>query len=104
MLVLGTVIKRDVTGVAKKEAASDPRFMPVGALLDVAYIDRTDTTKAEGCTATGSRQAEEWCLDSHSSGGHPFSDATSGPFQEGWIPLGDPSRCADRARGDSQRG
>lgn len=47
MLVLGTVIKRDVTGVAKKEAASDPRFMPVGALLDVAYIDRTDTTKAK---------------------------------------------------------
>lgn len=41
------MIKRDVTGVAKKEAASDPRFMPVGALLDVAYIDRTDTTKAK---------------------------------------------------------
>ncbi|SDE23349.1 HAD-IB family hydrolase [Rhodococcus tukisamuensis] len=47
MLVLGTVIKRDVTGVAKKEAAHDPRFIPVGALLDVAYIDRSDTTKAK---------------------------------------------------------
>jgi len=33
-----------------------------------------------------------------------FSDATPGPFQEGRISLGDPSRCADRARGDSQCG
>ncbi|MGC0365475.1 putative phosphoserine phosphatase/1-acylglycerol-3-phosphate O-acyltransferase [Rhodococcus sp. 27YEA15] len=47
MLVLGTVIKRDVTGVAKKEAAADPRFIPIGALLDVAYIDRSDTAKAK---------------------------------------------------------
>ncbi|RZL76588.1 MAG: HAD-IB family hydrolase [Rhodococcus sp. (in: high G+C Gram-positive bacteria)] len=46
MLVIGSVIRRDVTGVAKKEAARDPRFIPVGALLDVAYIDRTDSTKA----------------------------------------------------------
>ncbi|TQF65766.1 HAD-IB family hydrolase [Rhodococcus spelaei] len=47
MLVIGSVIRRDVTGVAKKEAARDPRFIPVGALLDVAYIDRSDTTKAK---------------------------------------------------------
>ncbi|MDI9918440.1 HAD-IB family hydrolase [Rhodococcus sp. IEGM 1379] len=47
MLVLGTVIKRDVTGVAKKEAANDPRFIPIGALLDVAYIDRSNTDKAK---------------------------------------------------------
>ncbi|WP_009478903.1 MULTISPECIES: HAD-IB family hydrolase [unclassified Rhodococcus (in: high G+C Gram-positive bacteria)] len=46
MLVIGSVIRRDVTGVAKKEAARDPRFIPVGALLDVAYIDRADSTKA----------------------------------------------------------
>ncbi len=47
LLVLGTVIKRDVTGVAKKEAANDPRFIPIGALLDVAYIDRSNTAKAK---------------------------------------------------------
>ncbi|MFC9835606.1 HAD-IB family hydrolase [Rhodococcus sp. NPDC127530] len=46
MLVIGSVIRRDVTGVAKMEAARDPRFIPVGALLDVAYIDRADSTKA----------------------------------------------------------
>ncbi|MEU2004768.1 HAD-IB family hydrolase [Rhodococcus sp. NPDC019627] len=46
MLVVGSVIRHDVTGVAKKEAARDPRFLPVGALLDVAYIDRSDSAKA----------------------------------------------------------
>lgn len=46
MLVIGSVVRRDVTGVAKVEAARDPRFMPVGALLDVAYVDRADSTKA----------------------------------------------------------
>ncbi|MFC9790187.1 HAD-IB family hydrolase [Rhodococcus sp. NPDC127528] len=51
MLVIGSVIRRDVTGVAKKEAAHDPRFVPVGALLDVAYIDRSDTTKAKAALA-----------------------------------------------------
>ncbi|MFC4605808.1 HAD-IB family hydrolase [Rhodococcus kronopolitis] len=47
LLVLGTLIKRDVTGVAKKEAARDPRFIPIGSLLDVAYVDRSNTAKAK---------------------------------------------------------
>ncbi|NLE82048.1 MAG: HAD-IB family hydrolase [Rhodococcus sp.] len=45
-LVVGSVVRRDATGVAKKEASRDPRFMPVGALLDVAYIDRGNRTQA----------------------------------------------------------
>ncbi len=32
--------------MAKKEAAHDPRFAAIGSLLDVAYVDRTDTTQA----------------------------------------------------------
>ncbi|MFF0817552.1 HAD-IB family hydrolase [Rhodococcus sp. NPDC003318] len=51
VLVLGNVIRRDVTGVAKQEAAHDPRFAPVGALLDVAYIDRSNTTQAKAALA-----------------------------------------------------
>ncbi|MFZ2175131.1 MAG: HAD-IB family hydrolase [Rhodococcus sp. (in: high G+C Gram-positive bacteria)] len=46
LLIIGSVIRRDVTGVAKKEAARDPRFLPIGALLDVAYVDRADSAKA----------------------------------------------------------
>ena len=41
-LVLGSLLRRDFTGVAKKEAAHDPRFAPIGALLDVVYIDRAN--------------------------------------------------------------
>ncbi len=51
VLVLGAVVRRDVTGVAKKEASHDPRFAPVGALLDVAYIDRADSAKAKAALA-----------------------------------------------------
>jgi putative phosphoserine phosphatase / 1-acylglycerol-3-phosphate O-acyltransferase len=51
VLVLGTVIKRNVTGVAKQEAAHDPRFALVGALLDVAYVDRADTSRAKAALA-----------------------------------------------------
>lgn len=41
LLVLGAVLRTDVTGIAKKEAARDPRFAAVGALFDVAYVDRS---------------------------------------------------------------
>lgn len=46
LLLVGKVVRRDATGVAKKEAAHDPRFAAVGALLDVAYVDRADSTQA----------------------------------------------------------
>jgi putative phosphoserine phosphatase/1-acylglycerol-3-phosphate O-acyltransferase len=45
-LALGSLLRRDFTGVAKKEAARDPRFAPIGALLDVVYIDRANSKRA----------------------------------------------------------
>jgi putative phosphoserine phosphatase / 1-acylglycerol-3-phosphate O-acyltransferase len=45
-LVVGSLIRRDFTAVAKKEAARDPRFAPLGALLDVVYIDRANSAGA----------------------------------------------------------
>jgi len=47
MLVLGDLLRRDFTGVAKKELARDPRFAPIGWLVDIAYVDRQDTQKAK---------------------------------------------------------
>jgi putative phosphoserine phosphatase/1-acylglycerol-3-phosphate O-acyltransferase len=44
--VIGRVLGRDVTGVAKKEAARDPRFAPLGYLVDIAYVDRSDARQA----------------------------------------------------------
>lgn len=46
MPVMGALVRRDLTGVAKKEAARDPRFAPVGFLVDVAYVDRRDSSQA----------------------------------------------------------
>jgi putative phosphoserine phosphatase / 1-acylglycerol-3-phosphate O-acyltransferase len=45
-LIVGSLVRRDITAVAKKEAARDPRFAPIGLLTDVAYIDRSNSTKA----------------------------------------------------------
>jgi putative phosphoserine phosphatase / 1-acylglycerol-3-phosphate O-acyltransferase len=45
-LIVGSLVRRDITAVAKKEAARDPRFAPIGLLADVAYIDRSNSTKA----------------------------------------------------------
>jgi putative phosphoserine phosphatase / 1-acylglycerol-3-phosphate O-acyltransferase len=50
-LIVGSLIRRDITGVAKKEAARDPRFAPIGLLTDVAYIDRKNSTKARSALA-----------------------------------------------------
>jgi putative phosphoserine phosphatase/1-acylglycerol-3-phosphate O-acyltransferase len=46
VFVLGSLLRKDFTGVAKKSLERDPFFGPVGFLADVAYIDRTDSTKA----------------------------------------------------------
>lgn len=46
LLLVGKVVRRDATGVAKKEASHDPRFAAIGTLLDVAYVDRADTKQA----------------------------------------------------------
>src|SRR4029453_9515939 len=52
-LVLGSLLRRDFTGVAKKEAARDPRFAPIGALLDVVYIDRANSGAAREAMRPG---------------------------------------------------
>lgn len=47
VLVLGALLRRDFTAVAKKEARLDPRMIIIGALLDPAWIDRSDLRKAK---------------------------------------------------------
>lgn len=46
MIVVGSLLRRDVTGVAKRELRHDPRFAPLGLLADVAYVDRSDSSQA----------------------------------------------------------
>jgi putative phosphoserine phosphatase/1-acylglycerol-3-phosphate O-acyltransferase len=44
--IVGALVRRDLTGVAKKEAARDPRFAPIGYVVDVVYVDRSNTRQA----------------------------------------------------------
>lgn len=46
VLMLGTLLRKDFTGVAKKQLEHDPLFAPLGYLADVAYIDRSNSEKA----------------------------------------------------------
>ncbi|WP_203336982.1 HAD-IB family hydrolase [Nocardioides limicola] len=47
VIVLASLLRRDFTGVAKLEARYDPRGALVGALLDPAFIDRSDPESAQ---------------------------------------------------------
>lgn len=46
VLVMGTLLKREFTIVAKKEARFDPRAMIGSLLIDPAFIDRSDSEQA----------------------------------------------------------
>jgi len=46
LFVLGALLRKDFTGVAKKSLEHDPVFAPLGYLADVAYIDRNNNAKA----------------------------------------------------------
>ncbi|MFN8195306.1 MAG: HAD-IB family hydrolase [Nocardioidaceae bacterium] len=58
--VLGGMLRRDYTGVAKKELQKDPTFAPIGWLADIAYVDRADGVAA--------RKALEPALESMRAG------------------------------------
>ena len=45
------LLRRDFTGVAKKELQKDPTFAAMGWLADVAYVDRTDSSQARAALA-----------------------------------------------------
>ena len=47
VIVIARLLRRDFTAVAKAELARDPRFAPLGALADVAYVDRGDRSQTE---------------------------------------------------------
>jgi putative phosphoserine phosphatase/1-acylglycerol-3-phosphate O-acyltransferase len=44
--VIGSLVRQDLTGVAKKELARDPRFALIGYVVDIAYVDRANSAQA----------------------------------------------------------
>lgn len=51
VLIVGKLVRRDVTALAKKEAAKDPIFAPIGKLIDVAYVDRGNRAQTTAAIA-----------------------------------------------------
>lgn len=51
VMVVAALLRRDFTGVAKKELAKDPTFAALGWLAHVAYVDRTDAVAAREALA-----------------------------------------------------
>ena len=47
MPIMGALLRKDFTGVAKRSLKANPVFGPVGYLADVAFIDRSDPKAAQ---------------------------------------------------------
>ena len=47
VLIIGSLVRRDLTAVAKKEAKYDPRMIIGGQLMDLAFIDRSNPESAK---------------------------------------------------------
>ncbi|MGK2885573.1 MAG: HAD-IB family hydrolase [Rhodococcus sp. (in: high G+C Gram-positive bacteria)] len=45
-VIVASILRRDITAVAKRELEHDPRFALLGKIFDVAYIDRGDPAQA----------------------------------------------------------
>jgi putative phosphoserine phosphatase/1-acylglycerol-3-phosphate O-acyltransferase len=54
VFILADLLRRDFTGVVKREASRDPLFAPLGYLADVAYVERDRGRKADARAALAS--------------------------------------------------
>lgn len=50
-IIVTSILRRDITAVAKRELERDPRFALLGRLFDVAYVDRGDPAQAREAMA-----------------------------------------------------
>jgi putative phosphoserine phosphatase/1-acylglycerol-3-phosphate O-acyltransferase len=83
VLIIGNLLRRDVTGVAKAEAASDPRFAVFGALAGVAYVDRSDTAQALSALDQVLDRLADGVSIAIAPEGTRSTTATLGPFKKG---------------------
>ena len=51
VIVIARLLRRDFTGVAKAELAHDPRFAPLAALADVAFVERGNRAQSRAALA-----------------------------------------------------
>ena len=77
-MIMGSLLRRDFTGVAKAEAKYDPRMLAASLFFDPVFIDRSDpgpvARRARQARSSGSSVRH---LDHDLPGGHPDADARS---------------------------
>lgn len=83
MLVLADLLRRDVTGVAKKELAHDPRFAPFGRLAGIVYIDRVHTQRAKEALQPAVDKLRDGISVAIAPEGTRSATPAPGPFKKG---------------------
>lgn len=81
--VVGSLIRRDLTGVAKKEAARDPRFAAIGYVTDIVYIDRADARQARAALAPAVERLKQGTSIAIAPEGTRSATPTVGRFKRG---------------------
>ncbi len=81
--VVGALVRRDLTGVAKQEAARDPRFAPIGYVVDVVYVDRSNSRQAREALMPAVQRLKDGTSIAIAPEGTRSPTPTLGPFKKG---------------------
>ena len=81
--IIANLVRRDLTGVAKKEAARDPRFALLGYVAGVAYVDRGNTEQAKAALAPAVERLREGVSLAISPEGTRSATPRLGRFKKG---------------------
>jgi putative phosphoserine phosphatase/1-acylglycerol-3-phosphate O-acyltransferase len=81
--VVGSILRRDVTAIAKKQLARDPRVAPAGWLVDVVYVDRGDPSRAREAVAPAVERLRQGISLAVAPEGTRSPTPRLGPFKKG---------------------
>jgi putative phosphoserine phosphatase/1-acylglycerol-3-phosphate O-acyltransferase len=81
--VVGALVRRDLTGVAKQEAARDPRFAPIGYVVDIVYVDRSNSRQARAALRPAVERLKDGTSIAIAPEGTRSPTPTLGPFKKG---------------------
>ncbi len=83
MLVITGLLRRDMTAVAKKELARDPRFAPWGRLVGVVYIDRAHAARPREALRPAVSRLRQGISVAFAPEGTRSPTPVPGPFKKG---------------------
>jgi putative phosphoserine phosphatase/1-acylglycerol-3-phosphate O-acyltransferase len=81
--VIARLLRRDFTAVAKAELAHDPRFAALGALADVAYVERGDRSQSRAAVGPVIDKLRSGVSLAIAPEGTRSATPTLGPFKKG---------------------